>query len=274
MLVNIGADTSALERDFGRAQKVIADAAARMERTARRIGEGFGAMGRKAVEAAKSFVSFGNALSVARGLGQLVGQSLDAADAIAKIAREIGISTTALQEWRFVALRAGVSAETMDNGLRSLSNRLRSTSEDGAKFRAEFENIGVKLKNTDGSTKEVGKSIDLVLGSIREAGTAIERTSKSTKTFGSVAADMAKVADLGGERIAEFRRQANAFGIVIDEKLLRSAESAKRKLDNLSNVLKRLCKFYYSASFSTTRRATADPFSVKEASIVFSLASR
>ena len=57
-------------------------------------------------------------VAAAGSLALLVKRSIDAADAIAKTADAIGISTDALQELRFAADLSGVSVESLDKALK------------------------------------------------------------------------------------------------------------------------------------------------------------
>jgi len=60
----------------------------------------------------------------AAGIGYFVKKQLESADATAKAADAIGVSTKALQEYRFIADRSGVATGTLEQGLGAFTKRL------------------------------------------------------------------------------------------------------------------------------------------------------
>ena len=81
------------------------------------VRKGFDSMKSRLAGITKAVFSFQGALGGilgVGGLGALVTQSLSAADAIAKTADKVGLSTDALQELRHAADLSGVSTETLD----------------------------------------------------------------------------------------------------------------------------------------------------------------
>ncbi len=93
------------------------------KRSARTLGARLSALGARVGALGRSFFSMRNAAVLAAGitgLGFLTKKALDSADAIAKASDVIGISTDALQKYRFAAGQAGVDQDKFTESLKKL----------------------------------------------------------------------------------------------------------------------------------------------------------
>ena len=108
----------------------------RIDRGSDRASRGLGTLGDRASSLRRNMCLLGGVVAgvaAAGGLALLVKRSIDAADAIAKTADAIGISTDALQELRFALGISGVATEQTDKGLKKFTRNMgelaRSSSE-------------------------------------------------------------------------------------------------------------------------------------------------
>ena len=101
---SLSASSAKFDRDMGKARRAVTSNSARMNKALARVERGFGRLGRNMKGMAKRAVSMRSAFALAAGtagMGLLVKRNLELADKTAKTADAIGISTDALQEYRF-----------------------------------------------------------------------------------------------------------------------------------------------------------------------------
>lgn len=207
----------------------------------------FSARSNKALaKAQKQWQGFGNRLKtvgkiavglVASGgaLYLLAKKSLDYADTIAKTADKIGVSTDALQEFRFVADRAGVATSMFDNGLVAFSKRFGELRQGTGALNTYLQKLDEQFKQQVISAGSVDEALMLVFNRMNEMSRASDRAALGAAAF-SRSAGVAMVNMAGSADV--LRKRARALGIVIDENMIRNSETAIDSITDLSYVLK------------------------------------
>lgn len=173
------------------------------------------------------------------GLGLLIKSSLETAEAIAKTAGATGLSTTALQEYRFAADQSGVSVETLDGALKTFAKTLGQAHLGAGPLVEILKKIDpelLKLIRTSGNT---GQALDLVFKAMDKMRSASDRAALAAAAFGkSAGVDMTNLLRDGVGGLDALKARANDLGLVLDESLIKSANDAKDKLEVLGAVIK------------------------------------
>ena len=126
LLVDLDMETASFLRDMGKARRAVESNGTKINRALARTQKGLKRFRNSFIQATKSMLPFNaSILSVAgaAGIGFLIKRSLDAADNIGKTADSIGISTDALQEYRFAASIAGVETSALDGAFQAATKR-------------------------------------------------------------------------------------------------------------------------------------------------------
>lgn len=160
--------------------------------------------------------------------------SLKMADDMADAARRIGIGTTALQEWRYVA---------------------RKTGEDAAAVDADLERFATKFAQAQaGISKEAFKPFQRLIFSqddlrrMKDADEALEQVMdrigalKNPNDRQAIAeqiglGSLSTAAREGSEEIERLRGEAAALGFVMDAEVIRKGADAQEQLEDLSQVI-------------------------------------
>lgn len=174
---------------------------------------------------------FAAGLAMALKFGQA---SLKMAEDLSNSAQRVGMSTTALQEWQYVARKSGSTA---------------------AEASRDLENFALKWEQAQaGLNKEASKAFDaLLLGrdELRNMKSAEEALEIVTDRIGGLSreADRAAIAEKlglgafavalreGAEEVDRLRDEAAALGFVMDAELIRKGAEAQGQLEDLSQVI-------------------------------------
>jgi len=171
-------------------------------------------------------------------LGYLIKKSIDAADAIAKAADAIGISTDALQELSFAADLAGISKESLTSALKAFTKRVGEAKHGTGTLITILQKMDEELLANVQQAENTEEAFDLIVRKASEMENHLDRAALLAAAFGRTAGvDMANMLKKGVEGIDEMRQKARDLDIVIDEKLLRSSEAAKDALTILGKVI-------------------------------------
>lgn len=172
----------------------------------------------------------GVSLSVA-GFAVMIKNAIDAADHLNKLSQKIGISVEALSTLRFAAQLSDVSLETLQKGIKGLSQNIVEANTgvgDGAQV---FEALGISVKNADGSVK----STEVVLLQVADVFANLEdgavKTALAVKLFGKSGMDMIPFLNQGAAGINQLTTEAERLGLKLTTETARSAEAFN---DNLT----------------------------------------
>jgi DNA-binding phage protein len=158
-----------------------------------------------------------------------------AMDDIGKTADQIGVTTDALQELRTVAESSGVTQDELDKSIEKLGKGLAEASMGigTAKYALEELNLSANdlmALGLDGALAKIADEVNKVENPMK-------KTAIATQLFGRSGAPMINLLREGSDGMERMRKEARELGVVIDEKLIRSAEESQDKLDLLSRVI-------------------------------------
>jgi len=185
---------------------------------------------KKSVFSVKGAIS---ALAVS-GLGLMIKKNLEAADAIGKAADAAGVGVESLQELRFAAERSGVSVSELDGGLRRFNRRLGLAAEGGGPAIAMFRDLGISISTTDGRIRNTEQVLDDVIARLAKMQSSARQAAAASAFFGDDAGPkLALLLQQGTDGIDQMRQKARELGLVLDEDLVRGAERANDRIEDL-----------------------------------------
>lgn len=160
--------------------------------------------------------------------------ALRMADDFSGSAKKIGVSTDALQEWRFVAKKSGEDAAAADQSLESFaSNLAKATAGTSASASKAFNFIGLgrdelaKFKSTE-------EALDNVTDRIKELKNEADRAAVAEAL--GLGAFSASLRDSAVD-VAALRDEAHELGVVMDAEMIRRATKAQEEFETLASVI-------------------------------------
>lgn len=234
LLLRIDATSEGLRRELKRTEQSVQGSSTRINRKVRTIDKAFASLGRVAKGALVSTIVPAAAIG---GLTLLARNAIMAADAIAKTADKLGVTTDTLQEFRFAASRAGVSVNAADMGLQRLARRAGDAARGVTEAQKTFSDLGVSVFDLEGNMRSTEDIIDDVSDAIAGMDSDAARLSATVKLVDSEAAGLVNVFKQGSAALNETRRAARRLGVVIDEDLIRKGEAAGDVLGDLSTII-------------------------------------
>ena len=132
-------------------------------------------------------------------------------------ASKLGIATDFLQEWNFMAQRAGLATTTGEMALQRFTRRVGDAQKGFGEFLPVAKLYNIALFDSAGkarSAEEVFLDLSDVISGMSNAG---EKVSTTFKAMDSEGVGMVNTLDLGREGIEELRKQAHGLGQVMSE---------------------------------------------------------
>ena len=183
----------------------------------------------------KALIGAAFAAVAIRALKNFVTNTLDAADALAKTSRAIGLTTDTLQELRFAADLGGVSTEKLDASLLKFTKTIGETRAGTGALITFLKNSNVELLNSIQNASSFDEAFDLVTKTLRETTSATDRAALANAAFGRsgslIAANMIP-------SLEEVRQKFRDLGLTISADLLFKAEETNDAMTVLSATIR------------------------------------
>ena len=227
----LSASSASFEQDMRQARNAVRTNARGMETAMSRVRRTF----TRVLRSVFSFRSAIGTLAGSAGMGLLIKRSIEAADTIAKTADSIGISTDALQEYRYIAERSGVATSALDNGLGAFTRRLGQMRQGTGQLNSEMEKFDVALRDQMASANSAGDALNIFFRALEDVENQSDRAALMAAAFGRTAG--VAMTNMVGQTDV-LRQRFHRLGLSIDEDVLRKAESGKDSIDDLGQVIR------------------------------------
>lgn len=222
-------DLAQSERDL---KGFVANAEKATNTGANNIGSGISKMTRMATT---SVLALTAVLAAAATFAFQAGKaSLQMADDLANSARRIGIGTTALQEWQYVAKKTGEDANAVGTALEGFASKWEQAAaglnKDAIKNFAALGFTQDQLR----SFQNAEQALDAVTDRIGGLSTASDRAAIAERLgLGPLTTALRE----GADEVDRLRGEAAALGYVMDEEIIRKGSEAQGQLEGLAQVI-------------------------------------
>lgn len=153
-------------------------------------------------------------------------ETINYADNIGDMAGKWGFTTREIQEFDYWATMNGTTIESLLTGMRGLVNQ----AEAGANA---FKVLGVNVKDNNGNLKGQKQLFLETLDALQKIPNQTERNALQFEIFGRAGIELGQIIGRSASELEELSRQAEEFGIILDEKTINSAGDFNDVLDRL-----------------------------------------
>jgi hypothetical protein len=194
--------------------------------TAGRALEHFGAAGIAAAAA------IGAAMVAGEKLFEATRQAMEYGEALETAAVAAGVSTEALQKYRYAAEQSGIATQAADESLRKFTQSF-GLAKEGSQRQLKFFDLLFTPEEMR-QFKTVDEALDATVEKISELPDAAERAAIA-KRLGLEA--LIPLLQTNKEHIAELRNEAQRLGVVMDEQTVKALAEAEKKFKSASDVI-------------------------------------
>lgn len=163
---------------------------------------------------------------VAGSIALIATRTARAGDNIAKTSRRLGLSTQALQEWRFAADRGGIGAQTFDMAVQRFGRRAAEAAKGTGEAIKALAEMKIALRDNNGELKSLDELLEASLIGLAGQKNDLDRNRLAMKLFDSEGVRMVQMLEGGIEKTLELRKRARELGGVMDDDLIKMSEEA------------------------------------------------
>lgn len=145
---------------------------------------------------------------------------------IQETSERTGLSTKALQEYKFIAEQTGGSLETITAAVKMMTRGLETNKD-------TFAKLGIQTKDLNGNFLSTSEIFTGTIKKLGDLSNDTERTNLALKLFGRGALDMVPLLKEGSKGIEELTQKANELGLVLNDSTIRNAHDFEKSTDAL-----------------------------------------
>ena len=181
--------------------------------------------GNKVENVGKKFTALsGAAAGALTAMGGLAYKTVQNADELNTMAKQTGLSTDELQRMQYASDLIDVSLSDMTGAVTKLKKQMAGSG-------TTFEELGVEVKNADGSMRDATDVFYDTLQALSQIENETERDQKAMAIFGKSADSLAGIIDDGGAALKEYGDEAEALGLVLSEDTLGNLNEINDTID-------------------------------------------
>lgn len=175
----------------------------------------------------------------ATALGALVKKTADAADAAAKNARKVGVSTEAYQEYTYALGQTGLSAGDTDKALGRLNQRIGMARDGSEKYSEALQKAGVDMQALANGSLTTDEAMMQSIEGLSKITNEQDRAAAATELFGvKLARELMPALEGGAEGLEATRQKARDLGIIMSDEAAVKAEEFNDKMQDLTSAFK------------------------------------
>lgn len=168
----------------------------------------------------------GAAAGALTALGGITYKSMQSADEMATLSKQVGISTDTIQKWSYASELVDVSLDTMTGALKKVTKSMTGHEE-------TWKKLGVSVTDGTGQMRSAEDVFYDTLQALSKVGNETERDQIAMDLFGRSASDLAGVIDDGGEALKQYGQEAEDLGLIMDTDTIGKLNEANDTVDKL-----------------------------------------
>jgi lambda family phage tail tape measure protein len=181
-----------------------------------------------------------SALSVG-ALANFARRAVDAVGGLGELADQAGVSTDALQAFRFAATEVGLRNEELERGLAVLTRRIGEAAAGEEVGERAFRRLGVAFLDAGGNARATEGVLADIADRIAAVESPAERARMAAAAFGEdLGRRLIPFLALGRERFEQLTAEALRFGFIADAELIARADQASDRIAKLSTAFSTL----------------------------------
>ena len=233
-LAKVGLGVKSLQSKFPRLTSVASKSFGAMKRAA-------GALGNKFKGLVKSLFSMRTAFVLAAGataIGALIKSSLNSADALAKTADKLGMTTEALAGLRLAAELTGVSTGTMDMAMQRLTRRVAEAAQGTGEAKGALKELGLNAQEL--VKMPLDEQMQLIAEQMGGVETQADKVRLAMKLFDSEGVALVNTLALGADGLVQMASEAEHLGLALSRTDTAQIEAANDAITRSGKVFKGL----------------------------------
>ena len=155
------------------------------------------------------------------------------AEELGNLNAQTGLSTTKLQELKYIADTSGLSFEGLTNATGVLQRKLLGIEEGGGPAAAVMTELGVSITGADGQMRSMNDLFPELIAKLQQVENPTRRNALATQIFGRSALELAPILAMSKEEMDKLTKAAHDSGNVMGKHVVEALAKFDEKIDGL-----------------------------------------
>lgn len=153
------------------------------------------------------------------------------ADDILTLASTTGLSTSRLQEYKYMADLVDVSLETITGSMTKMESKMATASDGTGEAAEAWKKLGVRVTNANGSLRTSEEVFNETLKALGKIENETERDTVAMTLFGKSAKELNPLIETGVDALNDLAKEAHDTGYVLSNDSLKAMGKAQDAMD-------------------------------------------
>ena len=183
------------------------------------------------------------------------------ADEVMQLSTQFGMTTDAIQEFRYMSELTDTSLETITGSMTKLTKNMQSATKGTGDAYNAFQQLGIDVLNADGSMRDANDVFAEAIDKLGGVENATERDALAMNIFGKSAMDLNPLIAVGSEELANYAEEAHNMGYVLDTETLEAlgaTDDAMQRASKAIDAAKNQIGVYLAPVVAQITQAIAD----------------
>lgn len=185
-------------------------------------GAATAAVGAAAVKAGDAFVD-------------AAGEVAEYGDNIDKMSQRLGLSYEGFQKWDYILGQSGVDIDSMQTGLKTLTNQLDDAKNGSADAQARFEALGLSLEDISNMSRE--EVFESVIAGFQQMEDSTERAALANDLFGKSGQNLTPLFNTSIEDTQALAQAAEELGMIMSDDAVKASADYQDALDTMQRSM-------------------------------------
>ena len=170
-------------------------------------------------------------------IAAFVKESIDAADALSKLAQRSGTTVEAFAQLAYAAKLADVSNEQLSGGLQKLAKGMAEAAKGTGTAGEAFAQLGIAYQTTNGELRKTDVVFAEVADKLSTMEDGADKTALAMQLFGKSGAELLPLLNSGASGLKTMAQEARDLGVVMDSETAKAAEAFNDNLTKLGSAV-------------------------------------
>ena len=196
---------------------------------ARGLGRGLATAGAATAVVGAAAIKAGDAFVDAAGDVAAYGDNID------KMSQRLGLSYEGFQKWDYILGQSGVDIDSMQTGLKTLTNQLDDARNGSADAQARFEALGLSLEDINNMSRE--EVFESVIAGFQQMEDSTERAALANDLFGRSGQNLTPLFNTSIEETQALAQAAEDLGLIMSDDAVKASADYQDALDTMQRSM-------------------------------------
>lgn len=162
--------------------------------------------------------------------------SAQAGTRVSQMSQKLGMSNKTFQEMDYVFSQSGISINTFEGSMKSLSQTIDTTGKGNSEAGKIYKSLGISVTDADGKLKNQGEVFKDTLIALQKMPDGLNKSIYAQKLFGKESQNLLPMLSSSSKSLQEIADNAKAYGLVMSDDAVGASGEFVQSMDTINRA--------------------------------------